>query len=99
MRPSYIIVNFLIFCTLKIPFCGNGGYVTVANDIFLGDSLVLKIPNEEVLSAFKKLIGEYTGLGDESLKDLFDFLIVKKDLEAFKKMYQKMVYDSRQSKK
>lgn len=49
----------------------NAGYVTVANTSFLGDSLLLKIPNEEVFCSFKKLIGEYTGLGEESLKNLY----------------------------
>lgn len=73
----------------------HAGYITLAEDIDdVGSLITIKIPNYEVKTDFKQMVAEYTNLKETSLKLLFEYLVVRQDIEAFKKVYQQLVYNT-----
>lgn len=72
----------------------NAGYITLDQISYSIGRVTIRIPNKEVKEAFRNVMVEYTALHENALSDLFYYLIEKNDIEAFKKIYQKMVYTS-----
>lgn len=67
----------------------NAGYLTVEERIH-ADSAVVRIPNEEVLSEFRNIVSEISGISGQNLDKMFDCLM-KKDMERFFALYEDMV--------
>lgn len=68
----------------------NAGYITLKDTDTQMTNTIL-IPNLEVKSEFRKIISEYTQLGEGSLARLFFFLVEEFDLKRFKKTYENMI--------
>lgn len=69
----------------------NAGYLTIIED-FGGQDFLLRIPNQEVRNEFRKIVANYTGVGDSRLSQIFNALS-RADMNRFLKLYQKFVYD------
>ena len=67
----------------------NAGYLTVEERIH-ADSAVVRIPNEEVLSEFRNVVSEISGISGQNLDRMFDCLM-KKDMDRFFALYEDMV--------
>ena len=67
----------------------NAGYLTIINRID-ANSAVVKIPNEEVMSEFRNIVSEISGINNQSLSKMFDYLI-KKDMKHFFALYKDLV--------
>ena len=69
----------------------NSGYLTVTK-IPETDELQteIRIPNQEVMTSFRKIAERYGGFADSSLDDLFGAL-QRRDMEDFKKAYEQII--------
>lgn len=67
----------------------NAGYLTVIERIN-ADSAIVKIPNEEVMSEFRNVVSEISGINNQSLSRMFDCLL-RKDMECFFSLYEELV--------
>ncbi len=73
----------------------HAGYITVKDQVQDEEALLtIRIPNKEVRKAFKGMIADYTRIKESSLRLMFEYLIQRKDIEAFRQVYQQMVYSS-----
>ncbi len=70
----------------------NAGYLTVKKRID-AQTVVIKIPNGEVMSEFQMLVAEISGVEGLDLQQMLSCL-VKKDLNGFFQLYQKIVISS-----
>ncbi|MCL1950730.1 MAG: ATP-binding protein [Turicibacter sp.] len=67
----------------------NSGYLTIIGEY--GASLkLLKIPNEESRTEFRKIVAAYTKINEQSLDTLFASL-ARNDMDRFLKLYKKIV--------
>ena len=67
----------------------NAGYLTVTERVD-ADSAVVRIPNEEVMSEFRNLVSEISGINNQNLNRMFDCLM-KKDMKRFFALYEDLV--------
>lgn len=68
----------------------NSGYLTVQEAPEIGDLQNVCIPNQEVLTSFRKIIERYGGFRANSLAKLFDAL-QRKAFDAFKRAYEQII--------
>ena len=69
----------------------NSGYLTIVENLGDGDYIV-RIPNQEVKSEFRKIVANYIGTGGSRLVQIFNAL-TRMNMVRFLKLYQKFVYD------
>jgi len=92
-----VYVNFeASFMELEVPetlwgLLVNSGYLTIEEDLGYSD-YILKIPNYEVKEEFRSIVALYTKVGENRVHQLFGAL-VRRDIDRFLKIYQKLVYD------
>ncbi len=67
----------------------NAGYLTVTERMD-ADSALVRIPNEEVMSEFRNMVSEISGINNQNLNRMFDCLM-KKDMKRFFVLYEDMV--------
>ena len=67
----------------------NAGYLTVTKRIDT-QTVLLRIPNGEVMSEFQILVAELSGIDGLDLQQMF-FCLIHHDMEAFFKIYQSIV--------
>ena len=68
----------------------NSGYLTVKMGSESGELQAVRIPNQEVMISFRKIIERYGGFQADSLSRLFDALQCK-DMERFKRSYEQII--------
>ena len=68
----------------------NSGYLTVKMGSESGELQAVRIPNQEVMISFRKIIERYGGFQADSLSRLFDALQCK-DIERFKRSYEQII--------
>ena len=68
----------------------NSGYLTVKIGSESGELQAVRIPNQEVMISFRKIIERYGGFQADSLSRLFDALQCK-DIERFKRSYEQII--------
>ena len=68
----------------------NSGYLTVKMGAESGELQAVRIPNQEVMISFRKIIERYGGFQADSLSRLFDALQCK-DIERFKRSYEQII--------
>ena len=70
-------------------FVGSG-YLTIKEFSELDELQTVCIPNQEVMSSFRKVIERYGGFKPSSLAKLFDALLYQ-DMERFRRSYEQIV--------
>ncbi len=68
----------------------NSGYLTIKMSSESGELQAVRIPNQEVMISFRKIIERYGGFQADSLSRLFDALQCK-DIERFKRSYEQII--------
>ena len=69
----------------------SSGYLTIAKTPAAEDlQMAVRIPNQEVMTSFRKIIERYAGFADNSLDDLFGAL-QRKDMAAFRSAYEQII--------
>lgn len=69
----------------------SSGYLTIAKTPAAEDlQMAVRIPNQEVMTSFRKIIERYAGFADNSLDDLFGAL-QRKDMTAFRSAYEQII--------
>lgn len=69
----------------------SSGYLTIAKTPAAEDlQMAVRIPNQEVMTSFRKIIERYAGFADNSLDDLFGAL-QRKDMKAFRSAYEQII--------
>lgn len=69
----------------------SSGYLTVAKTPEAGDlQMAVRIPNQEVMTSFRKIIERYAGFADNSLDELFGAL-QRKDMADFQSAYERII--------
>lgn len=68
----------------------NAGYITLKDTNTQMTSTIV-IPNLEVKSEFRRIVGEYTQIGESSLGRMFSFLVEAFDLRRFKQTYENII--------
>lgn len=71
----------------------NAGYLTVTKEDYVLNSFVVRIPNEEIKTEFKEIVGSYTRLSSQLLQDMLIALTVG-DMDKFMSIYQELVIES-----
>ncbi|MCL1989872.1 MAG: ATP-binding protein [Defluviitaleaceae bacterium] len=71
----------------------NAGYLTVTNEDYVFNSFVIRIPNEEIKTEFQEIVGAYTKLASQLLKDMLRALVLGK-LTEFMAIYERLVIQS-----
>lgn len=69
----------------------NSGYLTIPHMPEVNDlQTEVRIPNQEVMSSFRKIIERYGGFDDSILADLFGALL-RKDFSSFQAVYEQII--------
>ena len=69
----------------------NSGYLTIVKTPEVNDlQTEVRIPNQEVMSSFRKIIERYGGFAANSLSRLFDAL-QRKDINGFQTVYEQII--------
>jgi len=71
----------------------NAGYLTVTNEDYELYSFVVRIPNEEIKAEFKEIVGAYTKLSSQLLKDMLRAL-TQGEMDEFMVIYERLVIQS-----
>ena len=71
----------------------NAGYLTITNEDYEFEQFVVRIPNEEIKTEFKRIVGAYTNLSSQLLKDML-LALMRGQIEEFLKIYQQIVLES-----
>ena len=80
----------------------NAGYLTVIHEDYDFYSFIVRIPNEEIKAEFQEIVGSYTNLSSQKLKNMLRALI-NGNITDFLKIYQELVihstsyYDAREN--
>ena len=69
----------------------SSGYLTIAKTPAAEDlQMAVRIPNQEVMTSFRKIIERYAGFADNSLDELFGAL-QRMDMAAFRSAYEQII--------
>jgi len=71
----------------------NAGYLTVISEDYAFYSFVVRIPNDEIKTEFKEIVGAYTKLSSQLLKDMLRALTQSR-MSDFMEIYQSLVIQS-----
>jgi len=71
----------------------NAGYLTVMSEDYQFNSFVVRIPNEEIKTEFQEIVGAYTKISSQLLKDMLRALTLGK-MADFMKIYERLVLQS-----
>ena len=71
----------------------NAGYLTVTEIDYILNDFLIRIPNKEIVTEFKRLVATYTKLSSQMMQRMF-MALMKKQMDEFLKIYQQLVLES-----
>ena len=71
----------------------NAGYLTVIHEDYELNSFVVRIPNEEIKTEFQEIVGAYTKLSSQLLKEML-IALTRGQMDDFMAIYEKLVIQS-----
>lgn len=70
----------------------NAGYITQVDEMDpLSGFCTVRIPNQEVKREFQAIVAQYTRIGESSLKEMFHYLVRKRNIPKFIRCYREIV--------